>query len=85
MLVAAGRGQSESALVVANEAVEITASTDWLHLRGLTLEDRAEVEAAAGRTSAARRSLAEAQALHERKGNVAAASRARHRFEKAGA
>ena len=84
-LVAARRGRRESALVLANEAVEITASTDWLHLRGLTLEDRAEVEAAAGRTSAARRSLADAQALHERKGNVAAASRARQRFEKAGA
>ena len=84
-LVEARRGHRESALVLANEAVEITASTDWLHVRGLTLEDRAEVEVAAGRTSAARRSLAEAQALHERKGNVAAASRARQRFEKAGA
>jgi DNA-binding SARP family transcriptional activator len=84
-LVAARRGQRESALELANEAVEITASTDWLHLRGLTLEDRAEVEAAGGRATAARRSLAEAHALHERKGNVAAASRARQRFEKAGA
>jgi DNA-binding SARP family transcriptional activator len=84
-LVAARRGQGESALVLANEAVEITASSDWLHLRGVTLEDRAEVEVAAGRMSAARRSLAEAQALHEQKGNVAAVSRTRERFENAGA
>jgi DNA-binding SARP family transcriptional activator len=84
-LVAAYRDQHDAALVLANEAVELTAPTDWLHVRGLTLEERAQVESVAGWTSAARESLTEALALYERKGSVAAASRARERFEKAGA
>ena len=84
-LVAAGRGQHDAALVLANEAVDITTPSDWLSLRGATLEDRAAIEAAAGRPSHARRSVADAHALYERKGNVAAASRARRRLEKAGA
>jgi DNA-binding SARP family transcriptional activator len=79
-LVASGRGEHDSALVLANEAVDIAAPTDWLDLRAATLEDRATVEAAAGRESDARRSVAEALALYERKGNVAAAGRVRQRF-----
>jgi DNA-binding SARP family transcriptional activator len=80
-LVAAGRGEYEPALALANEAVDITTPSDWLSLRGATLEDRAAVEAAAGRESEARRSVADALMLYERKGNTAAASRARQRFE----
>lgn len=62
------RGQHESALELAHEAVDITTHSDWLNLHGATLEDHAAVEAAAGRASQARRSVADALALYEQKG-----------------
>jgi DNA-binding SARP family transcriptional activator len=79
-LVAAGRGEHETAIALADEAVDITSSTDWLWLRGATLEDRASVEIAASLPSRARQSVADALALYERKGNVSGAQRARERF-----
>lgn len=84
-LVAAGRGDNESALTLADEAVAITSPTDWLSLRGATLEDRASVEIAAGLPSRARQSVADALALYEQKGNVSGAQRARERFGRLGA
>lgn len=80
-LVHAQRGRSAAARRVAREAIERAARSDWLNLHAETLEDLAAVETATGRASAASSALEEALALYERKGNLAAASRARHRFE----
>lgn len=84
-LVRALRHQHAAARRTAREAVELAARSDWLNLHAETLEDLATVETSAGRLGEASSALEQAKALYERKGNIAAASRARQRLENAGA
>jgi hypothetical protein len=72
----ARRGEHESAAVLAREAVERAAQTDYLDFRADTLLAQVEVLGAAGRPEDMRLALQEATSLYELKGNRVAASRA---------
>jgi tetratricopeptide (TPR) repeat protein len=76
-LCAAREGRLDDAVVLADRAVLTAERTDQLVFHAEVLVDRATVLARAGRTDEAARSLAEALALYERKGDVAAAVRLR--------
>jgi class 3 adenylate cyclase/tetratricopeptide (TPR) repeat protein len=64
----------ERAESLARQAVERSASTDWLNARGSALEALADVLLAAGRTGEAAQVAEEAVRVFEIKGNVAAAA-----------
>lgn len=70
-------GESDPAQRLADEAVALAETTDYLDLRGDALMDRAEVQGLAGDLTAASSSAAAALDLYERKGNVVSAERAR--------
>ena len=78
--VLAKAGDVDAGVVLAGEAVELLRATDFLVTLGDALTELASVleDAARGRDAAA--ALVEAVALHERKGNVAAAAAARERL-----
>jgi class 3 adenylate cyclase/tetratricopeptide (TPR) repeat protein len=71
--VLARRGEFETAVALAHEAVERMRRTDAWVIEGDALVDLADVLRAAGRAGEARTALEEALDLFERKGNVAAA------------
>jgi class 3 adenylate cyclase/tetratricopeptide (TPR) repeat protein len=71
------RGDSDSALELAGEAVALLRATDALVRQADALVDEAEVLGLLGRGGAARERLHEAIRLFERKGNVVAAEQAR--------
>ena len=71
------RGDSDSALELAREAVALLRATDALVRQADALVDEAEVLGLLGRGAAARERLHEAIQLFERKGNVVAAGKAR--------
>jgi ATP/maltotriose-dependent transcriptional regulator MalT len=75
--ILARRGAGEEAERLAREAVIIAERTDWLNLRGDSLMDLAAVLRVSGRLEEAGKAAREAVAIFERKGNAAAASRAR--------
>ena len=66
---------SDLALELAREAVELTAGTDAPVMRASALETLAEVLSRSGRLLEAGAALAEAHALYEQKGNLAATGR----------
>jgi len=65
----------ELAFELAREAVELTASTDAPGMRASALETLAEVLSRSGRVHEAGAALAQAYALYEQKGNLAATAR----------
>jgi class 3 adenylate cyclase/tetratricopeptide (TPR) repeat protein len=69
-------GDRDHALALAREAVERTARTDYLDLRGDTLVVLAEVLAARGNHREAVSTLAEARRIYESKGNSVSAQNA---------
>jgi DNA-binding SARP family transcriptional activator len=75
LLVCDGRGAEAEAL--AREAVALAEATDALSLRGTVLLDLADVLARSGRSAEAAATAAQALDLFVRKGNSAAAGRAR--------
>jgi class 3 adenylate cyclase len=75
--VLARQEEFDPAQRLADEAVALAGTTDYLDLRGDALMDRAEVQGLAGDLSAAASSAAVALGLYERKGNVVSAERAR--------
>ena len=79
-LAEASRGDFESALGHANEAVRIADRTDYLDLLGLAYGSQGEVLAAAGEQEAALRAMTRALDAFETKGAVVHASRIRARF-----
>ena len=70
------QGHGEEAESLAREAVELSASTGWLSLRGDALVSLARVLDMVGQRDKARQAVDEAIALYERKENVAAAANA---------
>jgi tetratricopeptide (TPR) repeat protein len=76
-LARAQRGETDSAVTLAREAVEIIRLTDSPLLQGDALLDLAEVLRSGGRDADAAEPLREALGLHESKGNVVGAGRAR--------
>jgi tetratricopeptide (TPR) repeat protein len=76
----AQQGDLADAEVLAREAAERAARTDYLNVRGRTLGDLGEVLALAGRPDEAADALEQAVALYERKGNVVMAERTRTRL-----
>jgi DNA-binding SARP family transcriptional activator len=77
-LVAARERRFDEALTLAAEARRHVEATDWLTVRGETLEDAALVHRLAGDVSGEADALAEALALYERKGNVSGVHRITH-------
>jgi class 3 adenylate cyclase/tetratricopeptide (TPR) repeat protein len=73
----ARRGERSDAERLSREAVALAARTDWLVDRGDALMVHGEVLAACGQDDAASAAIREALELYSRKGNVAAAQRAR--------
>jgi class 3 adenylate cyclase/tetratricopeptide (TPR) repeat protein len=73
----ARRGDTAAADRLSEEAVRITASTDWLVDRADVLMARGRILRAGGREEDAVRSFAQAFELFSRKGNVVSAERAR--------
>jgi tetratricopeptide (TPR) repeat protein len=80
-LVAAHERRFDEALTLAEEARRRVAATDWLTVRGETLEDAALVHRLAGDGRGEAEALAEALALYERKGNVSGVRRIAHARE----
>jgi tetratricopeptide (TPR) repeat protein len=80
--VLAGEGRGDEAQALAREAVALIEETDLLSHRGDAMLDLADVLRTCGRDADAERATAAALALYERKGNVAAAARARERRER---
>jgi class 3 adenylate cyclase/predicted ATPase len=76
----AHRGELEEAERLAREATERGARTDYLHDHAVALMDLARVLELAGNREQAAAALEEALALHERKGSVVMAERARERL-----
>ena len=74
-LVAAYERRFDEALTLAEEARRRVEATDWLTIRGETLEDAALVHRLAGDGSGEAGALAEALALYERKENVSGVRR----------
>jgi tetratricopeptide (TPR) repeat protein len=79
--VLAHEGRGEEAEALAREAVALVEGTDLLSHRGDAMLDLADVLTTCGRAADAERAIAAALALYERKGNAAAAARARQRRE----
>ena len=75
--VLAQRGDLETAELLAREAVAFAGESDFLHSHADALTDLAEVLKLAGRPGDAVAALEGAIRLHEQKGNVVAAARAR--------
>jgi ATP/maltotriose-dependent transcriptional regulator MalT len=75
--LAARRGELERAETLAREAVSLAEQTDYLVFRADAFLDLAEVLRLAGRLNEAEGALCEALRLHEQKGNVVAAAKAR--------
>ncbi len=73
----ARRGELERAEELAREGVGLAADSEFVVLHADVLLDLAEVLGLAGRPEDAAAAAAEAVSLYERKGNVAAAERAR--------
>jgi class 3 adenylate cyclase/tetratricopeptide (TPR) repeat protein len=73
----AARGETEAALAVAGQAVDIASSTDDLNGRADTHIDRADVLRLAGMPDGQAAALRDALALYDQKGNIAAAARTR--------
>jgi len=82
--VLAHRGAFDDALALADEALAISAATEYLDWFGQAHEARGEVLQAAGRDNDARVAFGEALDRFERKGNVVAAARIRARLEHKG-
>jgi class 3 adenylate cyclase/tetratricopeptide (TPR) repeat protein len=74
------RGRAGEALPLADEAVEIIETTDYLDMRADAHETRARVLAALGRSDDARAELERALQNYERKGSVPAIERVRGRL-----
>jgi tetratricopeptide (TPR) repeat protein len=72
-VVLAGRGRLGDAERLADEAVALAASTDYLNEHAGALEDLGRIHALAGRRRDAQRARAEALELYLRKGNVVSA------------
>jgi tetratricopeptide (TPR) repeat protein len=75
-LLASG-GEIVEARRISGEAVELASGMDWLSDHAEALLSRGEVLRMAGETGSAAQAMQEAIALHERKGNVIGAQRAR--------
>jgi class 3 adenylate cyclase/tetratricopeptide (TPR) repeat protein len=73
----ARRGDLAEAETLAREATSVAATTEDLELRAKALVDLGEVLRLAGRAGESTAAVGEALRLHEQKGNVAAARRAR--------
>jgi ATP/maltotriose-dependent transcriptional regulator MalT len=74
--VLAHRGELERAGQVADEAVRLSRSTDFINMRADLLVDLSNIRRLAGREDA-EAAAAEARALYDAKGNIASASRTR--------
>ena len=72
------RGQADDAIALAAHADRLLRPTDLLPLRADVLTDLASALAARGDTTKATRAAEHALALHTKKGNIAAAQRARN-------
>jgi tetratricopeptide (TPR) repeat protein len=79
--ITSNRGEHDAALALADEAVTITESTDYLAWQAETLEIRGHVLSAAGRTEEARAAFETALERYERKGVIPSAARIRERLE----
>jgi class 3 adenylate cyclase/tetratricopeptide (TPR) repeat protein len=79
--VLAHRGAFDDALGLADEALAISATTEYLDWYGQAHETRGEILQGAGRGDDARAAFEEALDRFERKGNVPAAARLRARLE----
>jgi DNA-binding SARP family transcriptional activator len=77
--VLADEGRADEAEALARDAVALLEPTDLLSHRGDAMLDLAAVLSACGRRDEAQRATAAGIALYERKGNAAAAARARDR------
>jgi len=82
--VLAYEGRCDEALALARDALALIEETDLLSHRGDAMLDLAEVLDACSRPRESRGAVQEALALYERKGNKAAARRARALLEAAG-
>lgn len=76
-LTAAARGRFDEAIVLSDEARARAAASDYLVVRGLTLEEAARIRAGAGDAEGAAAALREALDVYERKGALAGSSRVR--------
>jgi tetratricopeptide (TPR) repeat protein len=79
--VLAHDGRGDEAEALAHEAVALVQGTDLLSHRGDAMLDLADVLRTCGRDADAERAITAALALYERKGNAAAAARARESRE----
>jgi len=77
----ARRGQIEEAETLARKGVALAADSEFVVLHADVLLDLAEVLELAGRSEEARAATAEAVSIYERKGNIAAARKARARVD----
>jgi ATP/maltotriose-dependent transcriptional regulator MalT len=73
--VLAGRGELDDALGLAQEAVSLVESTDFLDLQASTLLSQAEVLEVMGKSGEAEALVARADELYRKKGNLAASRR----------
>jgi DNA-binding SARP family transcriptional activator len=80
--VLAHEGRGDEAEALAHEAVALVEGTDLLSHRGDAMLDLADVQRTCGRDANADRAITAALALYERKGNAAAAARARESRER---
>ncbi len=80
-MLAADRGDQDEADRLAGEALELTAPTDFLELRGQAREAAAHVHAVAGRTDEAQLALRSALAEYEAKEDIVDAERVRAALE----
>jgi class 3 adenylate cyclase/tetratricopeptide (TPR) repeat protein len=79
--ILARQGRGDEAEVLARDAVELAASTDFLTHRGEAFLDLAEVLELSGRSTASENALHAGLELFARKGDVVSAERARARLE----
>jgi predicted negative regulator of RcsB-dependent stress response len=79
--ILAHRGDGDEALRLADEAIAITETTDYLVWHGDAHETRGQVLEAAGRSDDAREAYETALEAYERKEAVVAAARIRQRLE----
>jgi ATP/maltotriose-dependent transcriptional regulator MalT len=80
--VLACRGEFEEAVRLAQESVELTERTDFVHLRWHSLMSLAEVEGRAGHPREATVHANEAIRVAEQKGSLVAAQQARSALER---
>jgi tetratricopeptide (TPR) repeat protein len=78
--VLARRGEYADAEQLAREALDLSIATECRNWQGYALFDLAEVLEFAGERGAARAALERAVGLHEQKGNLVRAERARARL-----